>query len=62
MNLNNLANIYSQKGDYPKALEILLKISENQKNLLGENHSSYLTTLNNLCLTYYDLGDSYNFV
>ena len=55
--LNNLANSYSDLGDYNKALELKNAVYNARKEILGEKHPDTLASLNNLANSYSDLGD-----
>ena len=55
--LNNLANSYSDLGDYNKALELKNAVYNARKEILGETHPDTLASLNNLANSYSDLGD-----
>ena len=55
--LHNLANSYSDLGNYSKALEIENKVYNARKEILGVNHPDTLKSLANLAISYSDLGD-----
>ena len=55
--LNNLANSYSDLGNYSKALEMRNAVYNARKEILGDNHPDTLTSLSNLANSYSDLGD-----
>jgi CHAT domain-containing protein len=56
--LNNLSSIYSELGDYCKALEINRKVMDLTKEVMGDHHPDYLRSLNNLAMAYWKLGDN----
>jgi len=49
--LSNLAKTFSDIGDYQKALEINLEAYALRKEILGENHPDYITSLFNLAFS-----------
>jgi len=49
--------LYSKLGETQKALEINLSVVELEKEVLGEKHPDYLTSLSYLGLIYNNLGD-----
>ena len=55
--LHNLANSYSDLGDYSKACELQNVVYNARKEILGESHPDTLSTLHNLANSYSDLGD-----
>ena len=55
--LNNLANSYSNLGEYNKALELKNAVYNARKEILGEKHPDTLASLNNLANSYSYLGD-----
>ena len=55
--LSNLAQYYSNLGEYGKAIEIGTQAMNIQKQTLGENHPYYATALANLAMYYAGLGD-----
>ncbi len=68
--LNNLAIDYSNLGNFPKSIELCLHLGndskaielgkqavEIRKEVLGEKHPAYATSLDNLAGYYGDLGD-----
>ena len=55
--LINLANSYSDLGEYNKALELKNAVYNARKEILGETHPDTLASLNNLANSYSDLGD-----
>jgi CHAT domain-containing protein/Tfp pilus assembly protein PilF len=55
--LFSLANIYSDKGDFPKAEEFYLHALDVRKKALGPEHVSVSAILNNLGILYKDRGD-----
>ena len=55
--LNNLANSYSDLGDYNKACKLQNAVYNASKEILGETHPDTLASLNNLTNSYYYLGD-----
>ena len=56
MNLNNIAQIYSQFGKFEKALPFQEKAMVAYKNSLGEDHLDFATSVNSLALLYYEMG------
>ena len=56
ISLNNLAELYSQKGQFEKAEPLYKQANEIWKNTLGENHPTYSNGLNNLAALYISLG------
>ena len=54
--LQNLTMIYSNLGQFEKALENNLDIANIRKKEQGENHLDYLQSLSFLALNYSDLG------
>ena len=48
--LNDIANSYSDLGDYSKALDLQKTVYNARKKILGESHLSTLYTLHNLSL------------
>ena len=57
--LNNLANSYSDLGDYKTALEMRNAIYDRRKEILGEKHPYTLSVLSNLADSYSSSGDYY---
>ena len=55
--LINLANSYSDLGDYNKACELQNAVYNARKEILGEKHPNTLSALHNLANSYSDLGD-----
>ena len=55
--LNNLANSYSDLGDYNKACKLQNAVYNASKEILGETHPDTLASLNNLTNSYSYLGD-----
>ena len=55
--LSNLANSYSDLGNYSKALEMRNAVYNARKEILGDNHPDTLTSLSNLAISYFNLGD-----
>ena len=55
--INNMANVYDDKGDYDKALEMYEKCLEGRMKALGEAHPSTLSTIDNMANVYYNKGD-----
>ena len=55
--LDNLANSYSELGDYNKALEIRNAVYNARKEILGESHPDTLRALGDLANSFCDLGD-----
>ena len=56
MNLNNVAQIYSQKGNYKMALPFQEQAMVAYKNSLGEEHLDFATSVNSLALLYFEMG------
>jgi tetratricopeptide (TPR) repeat protein len=56
MNLNNIAQIYSQFGKFEKALPFQEQAMVAYKNSLGEEHLDFATSVNSLALLYYEMG------
>ena len=56
MNLNNIAQIYSQFGKFEKALPFQEKAMVAYKNSLGDEHLDFATSINNLALLYFEMG------
>ena len=54
---NNIGNVYSESGNYDKALEYHFKALEIYKALLGENNSYTAGSYGNIGLVYDNLGD-----
>lgn len=55
--LENLANSYSDLGDYNVALVMRNAVYNGRKEILGENHPYTLSALHDLACSYSDLGD-----
>jgi len=55
--LNNLAELYISRGDYPAAESLLRQALEIKRTDLGEEHPSFATSLNNLATLYDAMGD-----
>ena len=55
--LNDIANSYSDLGDYSKALELQKTVYNARKEILGENHPLTLSALNDIANSYSYLGD-----
>ena len=53
----NLANAYSNLGDYNTALEMTNAVYNARKVILGEKHPHVLSILNSLAVSYSNLGD-----
>ena len=56
MNLNNIAQLYSQIGEYKKALPFQEQAMVSYAKSLGEEHLDYATSVNSLALLYYEMG------
>jgi tetratricopeptide (TPR) repeat protein/CHAT domain-containing protein len=56
-NLNNLAGLYLDIGDYAKAQPLFRRALDINKRVLGENHPNYADSLNNLAALYLHIGD-----
>ena len=54
---NNIGLVYSDKGDYDKALEFLNKAMTIRKAKLGEEHTDVATSYNNIGVVYYNKED-----
>ena len=54
---NNIGVIYSDKGDYDKALEYHLKAMEIRESVLGANHPDTAMSYNNIGNVYFYKGD-----
>ena len=54
--LNNLAILYDEMGDYEKSEKFYEESAELKKGLLGECNLSYADTLNNLGIIYSNLN------
>ena len=52
-----LAQYYLRNSNIEKVIKFEEKIMNIRKQILGENHPDYATSLSNLALIYYDLGD-----
>ncbi|MBK6877860.1 MAG: tetratricopeptide repeat protein [Ignavibacteria bacterium] len=52
MSLNNLGGYYYETGNYEKAELLFVEALRIRKDVLGENHPYYSTSLNNLALLY----------
>ena len=52
------ANGYSNMYNYSRSLEINLQTLEIIEKVFGKEHSSYVTSLNNIALDYSDIGDN----
>jgi CHAT domain-containing protein len=57
VSLSNIAQIYSDLGDYSKALELNLECLALREKILGKEHLYYAVALGNLSLSYSYLGD-----
>ncbi|MDY9926811.1 tetratricopeptide repeat protein [Methanosarcina sp.] len=55
--LNYLGLLYTNMGDYEKALPLYKRALEINEKVLGPKHSDVTNTLNNLALLYYQMGD-----
>jgi tetratricopeptide (TPR) repeat protein len=56
MNLNNIAQIYSQFGKLDKALPFQEQAMVAYKKSFGEEHLDFATSVNNLALIYFEMG------
>jgi tetratricopeptide (TPR) repeat protein len=56
MNLNNIAQIYSQFGKFDKALPFQEQAMVAYKKSFGEEHLDFATSVNNLALNYFEMG------
>jgi tetratricopeptide (TPR) repeat protein len=50
--LNNIGLVYSDQGNYKKALEVLEKSFKITLNLFGQNHPDTASSLNNIGSVY----------
>jgi tetratricopeptide (TPR) repeat protein len=50
--LNNLANLYRDKGDYDKAEPLYLEAKSIREKVLGKEHPDYATSMDNLAILY----------
>ena len=57
LSYNNIGSVYSNKGDYDKALEFFNKALAIWKAKLGEEHTDVATSYNNIGSVYSDKGD-----
>lgn len=57
INLNNLANLYKEIGQYDKAEMFFLESIQIKKKILGIEHSDYASSLNNIGLLYFARGN-----
>ena len=55
--MDNLAGCYSNLGDYTKAIDLGTQAMKICKQVFGESHPAYATTLGNLAGYYSNLGD-----
>jgi tetratricopeptide (TPR) repeat protein len=55
--LHNIASVYDDQGNYPKALEWYNKALEIYEKVMGKEHPSTATTYNNIGLVYDKKGD-----
>ena len=55
--LSIMAESHAKLGNYKKTVELFTRVLNNKKQLLGEFHPDYATSLNNLANYYYYLGD-----
>jgi tetratricopeptide (TPR) repeat protein len=56
-NVEDLGNLYNQKGDYDKAIEYYQKAIDIKRNTYGNSHPQYAMTVNYLGLVYYNQKD-----
>ncbi len=52
--MNALANLFSSKGDYDRALPMYEECLAKSKRVLGEDHPDTLASLNNLAILFYN--------
>ena len=55
--LSIMAESHAKLGNYKKTVELFTRVLNNKKQLLGEFHPDYATTLNKLANCYHYLGD-----
>src|SRR5262249_24592906 len=55
--LHNLAVLYRDLGDFPRALPLLQQALELRKKTLGESNPHYASSLNNLAALYQEMGN-----
>jgi CHAT domain-containing protein/Tfp pilus assembly protein PilF len=55
--VGNLAVLYQERGDYPRAEPLHRQALDLIKKTLGEEHEVYARSLNNLARAYEDMGD-----
>ena len=56
INLNNIAQIYSQFGKFEKALPFQEQAMVAYKKSFGDEHLDFATSVNNLALIYFEMG------
>ncbi|CAF1692108.1 unnamed protein product, partial [Adineta ricciae] len=54
---NNIGMVYSDMGDYSKALEYYERASTIQQQSLPPNHPDLASSYNNIGMVYSDMGD-----
>jgi len=54
--MSDLGNLYNDVGSYDKSLNVLTKLLENQKAILGENHAELIVSLVQLAGTFRATG------
>src|SRR5205823_110327 len=59
-NLNNLASLYQDMGEYEKALPLYREAIAIRKKILGTEHPDYVISLNDLADLYHDMGEYKN--
>jgi CHAT domain-containing protein len=55
--LNNMAFVYSETGEYSKALPLFVESGDIIKAALGEDHPDYAQSLHSQAGVYHDMGD-----
>ena len=55
--LNNLGNLYSDRGDYARAEQMYERALRLHEQVLGDGHPAVAASLNNLAILYSDQGD-----
>jgi len=57
MTYNNIALVYDNQGEYPKALEWFQKALAICEKVLGKEHPDTAMTYNNIAMVYNNQGD-----
>ncbi|MBK8703669.1 MAG: tetratricopeptide repeat protein [Saprospiraceae bacterium] len=55
--VNNLANVYLERGEYKKAEQLHIEVKAIREKLLGKESVDYASTLHNLGLLYYQMSN-----